>query len=248
MPLLWLAFPPVFLIAYSMVDPIWVERYALPSLGALVVLAGYGLHARPTRRAPLAGRPHGHVASGGLRRGALVRQPGPRRLRQHSTGDRVPRPARRTRSHSPPTVRVAVEFELRDRAAWGRAGTRVPFGISNGASSGPVSRPATRSADANVEALAASHPRLWVISGFYNHDDEVTTALGRLERAYSLTSRHEFPGRITLYLFLPRRGLTRHGTRRVARRSECRREHRHVGPHHGSTGRGHRAAHRAVRT
>ena len=43
MPVLWLVPPVVVPIAVSLLDPIWHYRYSMPSLGALAVLAGYGL-------------------------------------------------------------------------------------------------------------------------------------------------------------------------------------------------------------
>src|SRR5262249_55082227 len=53
MPTLWLVFPPLFLITYSLVSNVWVERYAIPSLGGLIVLVAYGL-SRVRGRAALA--------------------------------------------------------------------------------------------------------------------------------------------------------------------------------------------------
>lgn len=43
MPALWFAFPIVTLLAVSIVSPTFVYRYAVPGLGGLAVLAGYGL-------------------------------------------------------------------------------------------------------------------------------------------------------------------------------------------------------------
>ncbi|MCZ7534838.1 MAG: glycosyltransferase family 39 protein [Acidimicrobiia bacterium] len=54
MPLMWLLLPVAVPLAVSLVEPIWHYRYALPSLGSLVVLAGYGLTRLEGRRLPAA--------------------------------------------------------------------------------------------------------------------------------------------------------------------------------------------------
>jgi mannosyltransferase len=43
MPILWMIVPPLVLMSVSLVHPIWLERYALWSVVAVVILASYGL-------------------------------------------------------------------------------------------------------------------------------------------------------------------------------------------------------------
>jgi hypothetical protein len=176
-----------------------VERYATPSLGALVVLAAYGL-ARVRSRAALAVVLVATVLAAGYGVVRWYDNPGLAAFddvaesidARLQPGDALALATDRSRT--------AVEFELRDRGAlrerlapgfpadpWGTFATGEQTG-----------EPITTDA---VESLAATHPRLWVISGFYDRADEVQQAVDRLEREYTLASRREFGGQITLYLF-----------------------------------------------
>jgi mannosyltransferase len=203
LPFLWLAFPPAFLLLYSFVDPIWVERYVTPSLPALVVLVAYGLSRVTTRRAlavvvalTIAAAAWGiyrwYTNPGLASFDRLVAtlearvQPGDA-LVLTSDRSRVPMEFA-VRHHA--RLRDALEPAYPDRP-WGgfgvgdQTGDTLPARIAN--------------------ALAADHDRVWMVAGFYDPDGQKATSVRRMERDYTQTFAREYGGPLELYLF-ERRG------------------------------------------
>lgn len=197
--LAWLVFPPAFLLLVSFVDPIWVVRYVIPSLVPLVVLVAFGL-TRLRANAAFAAALVVTVAAAGW---GVVRWYGNTGFAdfdaiastiqaQHRPGDAVALVTDRSR--------VPFEFELRHRAALRRevpsAYPAVPWGgFEVGDQTGgtmPV---------AAVRAMAARYARIWVISGFYDPDDQVATVTARLRTRYRLVRTNDYDGNITLSLF-----------------------------------------------
>ncbi|MDQ1519242.1 MAG: hypothetical protein QOI55_315 [Actinomycetota bacterium] len=196
----WLLLPPVVLITISFVDPVWIERYAIPGLGGLVVLVAYGLTRLTSTRAlavalvcTLAAASWGVVRwyenPGVARFDALV---GTIEARIEP-GDVAVVATDRSR--------IPLEFALRHHARLRHeldpVFPAVPWGEFNtGDQAGAVLT--TRAAQ-----FARSHARrVWMVAGFYDPDREIATAVRNLRDAgFTQTLRREYDGPIVLYLF-----------------------------------------------
>jgi mannosyltransferase len=203
LPFLWLAFPPAFLLLYSFVDPIWVERYVTPSLPALVVLVAYGLTRVTTRRA-LAVVLALTVAAAFWGVVRWYTNPGLASFdRVVATLDARVQPGDVLVLTSDRS-RVPMEFAVRDHARlrdalepaypdrpWGG------FGVGDQTGNTLPARIA--------DALPASHDRVWMVAGFYDPEAQLATSVRRMERGYQQTFFREYGGPIKLYLF-ERRG------------------------------------------
>jgi hypothetical protein len=199
MPLAWLLFPPAFLIAYSFVDPIWLVRYAVPSLPALAVLVGYGLsRAQPARLLAAVLAFTVAAAAWGIVR--WYDNPGFAHFNEivatlHDRGEPGDAVALAT-----DRSRIPLEFALRHEAAL-RAQLDpefpdVPWGdfIVGDQTGEPLT-------EAAVRELRAEHDRVWMVAGFYDPDDEIAQSVERMRSSYRLTLRRDFGGPLVLYLF-----------------------------------------------
>jgi len=203
MPFLWLLFPPAFLLLYSFVDPIWVERYAAPSLGALVVLVGYGLTRLTSRRALVAVLVVTVTAAAwGVAR--WYTNPGLASFdrivatlnAQVQPGDGLVVTTDRSRV----PLEFAVRADGRLRAALPPVYPDQPWG-----SFGVGDQTGRTLPERVTRDLAAKYDRVWMVSGFYDPEDQVAESVRRMERDYTLAFSREYGGPIHLYRF-ERRG------------------------------------------
>lgn len=200
LPLVWFLFPPAFLLSFSFIDPIWIERYALPGIGGLVVLVAYGLsRVRPARAFAVALAITVACSSWGVAR--WFRNPDVARFNEvveyieanNQPGDGVALATDRSR--------IPFEFAIRHHPDFKREVPPlfpdVPWGDFNtGDQTG-----AQLDADA-VRNAQAHAPRVWMIAGFYDPDEEIAAAVERLRDAgYVQTYKEEYGGPIALYRF-----------------------------------------------
>jgi hypothetical protein len=200
MPLVWFLFPPLFLLSFSFVDPVWIERYALPGIGGLVVLVAYGLsRVQPTRAFALA-----LVLTVACSTWGIVRwfnNPDVARFNEvvdyieahEQPGDGVALATDRSRIPFEYAIRHYSEFKrelapLFPAVPWGDFKTGDQTGAKLDA--------------AAVRTARAHSPRVWMIAGFYDPDDEIAAAVDRLRDAgYVQKYKAEYGGPIALYRF-----------------------------------------------
>jgi mannosyltransferase len=199
LPFIWLLFPPAFLIAYSFVDPIWLVRYAVPSLPALAVLVGYGLsRIRPVRVLAVVLAFTVAAAAWGIVR--WYDNPGFAHFNEIvATLDDQARPGDAValatdRSRIPFEFALRHEGKLRDELD--PAFPDAPWGdfIVGDQSGAPLT-------EAAVRELGDEHDRVWMIAGFYDPDAEIAQSIERMRSDYRLTSRRDYGGPLVLYLF-----------------------------------------------
>jgi hypothetical protein len=187
-----------FLLAFSFIDPIWVDRYMVPGLGALVVLVAYGLtRVSSTRALAVVLALTVAAASWGVAR--WYSNPGlsgftkiANTIEDHlQPGDALVLATDRTR--------VPLEFALRHHADLRRglepAYPRQPWGEFHVGEQTGVTLPASV-----VRALSQQHERVWLLAGFYDPDEQINEALRRLRSRYSVVMRREVSGPMYLYL------------------------------------------------
>jgi mannosyltransferase len=200
MPLAWFAFPPLFLLSFSFIDPVWIERYALPGIGGLVVLVAYGLsRVQPARTFAIVLVLTVACSAWGVAR--WFRNPDVARFNE--VVDYIEAHERPDDGVALATDRSRIPFEyaIRHHAAFKRElrplFPSVPWGDFNtGDQTGAkLDAAAVRDAQANS-------PRVWMVAGFYDPDDEIAEAVRRLRDAgYVQTYKHEYGGPIALYRF-----------------------------------------------
>jgi hypothetical protein len=195
----WLVVPAAVLLGVSFAEPIWVPRYAIASLVPLVALVAYGL-TRVRATAAFAGVLTVAVVCAGYGVVRWYQQDDFASFDaiaheievQHRPGDAIALATDRSR--------VPFEFELRHRAALRRevpsAYPTVPWGGFGVGDQTGDTMPETA-----VRAMAAKYGRIWVISGFYDPDDQKDTVLDRMRTEYRLVRAQKFDGKIDLYLF-----------------------------------------------
>jgi mannosyltransferase len=194
----WLVFPPAILLLVSFVDPIWVVRYAIPSLVPLVVLVAYGI-GRVRPQAAFAGAVVVTVAAASW---GIVRWYGNTGYAdfdgiadtiqaEHRPGDAIALVTDRSR--------MALEFELRHRAALRREVPPAYPAVAWGGFEVGDQTGDTMPASA-VQAMAATYDRIWLISGFYDPDEQVAIVTDRMRIRYRLVRTHEYDGNISLSL------------------------------------------------
>jgi mannosyltransferase len=199
MPFLWLLFPPAFLISFSFIDPIWIERYALPSLGGLVVLVAYGLS---------------RVRSSGLLAAILVFTVATaswgvvRWYDNTGYSDFDKLVATLEAERRPGDVfavatdrsRIPMEFAVRHADALRRelppVYPAVRWGhFRTGDQTGRILTP-------SAAQRALAHPRVWVVSGFYDPKEQTAVAIRRLRAVgFRETFHRQYDGPIVLYRF-----------------------------------------------
>jgi mannosyltransferase len=202
LPILWMVVPPLVLMSVSYAHPIWLERYALWSVVAVVILASYGLTRIGLGNAGVAlvvvllaivlaarGVTKWYGAPSNQDYHAAMAELAPR----VRSGDAV--------SFSPDEVRLPSEFYLRSTAAlhrlvpvfpsqpWGRFKTgdeRID----------PVGR-------ATIErVIARRYPRLWVVS--YGSPGVIVPRVNELRVAYRVVSDREYQGIVEVMLLVAR--------------------------------------------
>jgi mannosyltransferase len=202
LPILWMVVPPLVLMSVSFAHPIWLERYALWSVVAVVILASYGL----TR----IGRGNaGVVLVVVLLTVVLAARGVTKWYRQPSNQDyhsAMSELAPRVRSgdaviFSPDEVRFPSEFYLRSAIAldrlvpvfpsqpWGRFKTGDEH-------VGPVDQ-------ATIDrVITRRYPRLWVVS--YGSPGVIAPRVNQLRVAYRVVSDREYQGIVEVMLLVAR--------------------------------------------
>ena len=197
---LWLTVPAFVLLTVSFVRPIWIDRYALWSLGALTIACAVGL----TRLA------HGRALTAVVLVTALLGVRGivdwyrvpPYEDYRTAIAQLVPRlrPGDAI-IFSPDEVRIPAEFYLRGHTtklglvplfppeAWGhfKTGQQQVVDVD----------PST------IEHIDPRHiPRLWIIA--FNVHTGLKPRVAVLKRKYRVTSDHEYQGGVEVLLLQPR--------------------------------------------
>jgi mannosyltransferase len=200
MPFAWFLFPPLFLLSFSFIDPVWIERYALPGIGGLVVLVAYGLsRVQPTRTFVLVLVLTVATSSWGIVRWF-----------DHPDVARFNEVVDFIEAHEQPSDGVALatdrsripfEYAIRHHRAFKRElrplFPAVPWGDFNTGDQTGAKLDAAAVRDAQEHS-----PRVWMVAGFYDPDEEIAAALKRLRDAgYTQTYKAEFGGPIALYRF-----------------------------------------------
>jgi mannosyltransferase len=200
MPLVWFLFPPLLLLSFSFIDPIWIERYALPGIGGLVVLVAYGLsRVQPARAFAAVLVLTLACSSWGIVR--WYHNPDVAHFNEvvdfieahEQPGDGVALATDRSRIPFEYAIRHHADFKRQLRPIF----PAVPWGDFNtGDQTGAK-------LDAAAMRVAQAHsPRVWMIAGFYDPDDEIAAAVERLRDAgFTQTYKAEFGGPIALYRF-----------------------------------------------
>ena len=202
LPILWMVLPPLVLMSVSYAHPIWLERYALWSVVAVVILASYGL----TR----IGLGNAGVALVVVlltivlaARGVTKWYREPSNQDYHSAMTEL---APRVRSgdaviFSPDEVRLPSEFYLRSAIALDRL---VPVFPSQ-----PWGR--FKTGDEHIEpvdqatidrVIARRYPRLWVVS--YGSAGVIVPRVNELRVAYRVVSDREYQGIVEVVLLVAR--------------------------------------------
>jgi mannosyltransferase len=200
LPFTWFLFPPLFLLSFSFIDPIWIERYAIPSLGGVVVLVGYGL-SRVASPRMLAAVLVCTVAAGAWGVVRWYDNPGVAAFNDLvGTLETNVRPGD-TVALASDRSRIPLEFALRHhhslQAKVGSVFPNVPWGrFKTGDQTG-----ATLTAQAVHDARLHAK-RVWLIAGFYDPDEEIAAAVRRLSNdGFRFRSRKDYAGPIVIYLF-----------------------------------------------
>ena len=202
MPILWMLVPPVVLMSVSYAHPIWLERYALWSVVAVVILAAYGLTRIGRNTAGLTAIIVLFTLLLGIR-GVVKWYREPPNQDYHSAMSQL---APRVHAgdaviFSPDEVRLPSEFYLRSAIDLHDLTPVFPSQPWGGFKTGdehidPVDQ-------AVVErAIARQYPRLWVIS--YGSAGVIAPKLNELRSAYRVVSDREYEGSVEVVLLVPR--------------------------------------------
>jgi mannosyltransferase len=198
LPILWMVLPPLVLMSVSYVHPIWLERYALWSVVAVVILAAYGL-VRLAGDRVVVGAGLLLVTVALASRGVVKWYGEPPNQDYHSAMAQL---APRLRSgdavvFSPDEVRLPSEFYLRSMTnlhelipvfppqPWGKFKTGDEH-------IDPVDQNA-------IERITGrSFPRLWVIS--YGSPGVIAPKVNELRNTYRVVSDREYQGIVEVQL------------------------------------------------
>jgi mannosyltransferase len=202
--ILWAVLPALILITTSFVHPVWVDRYALWSTGAVVVLVAFGLTRLASGRALVVVALL--VALLGVR-GVVNWYRVPAYEDYHTAiGELVPRlrPGDAI-IFSPDEVRIPAEFYLRHDPTlaeqiplwppdpWGRYKTGeqhvVPFPQHTIALADPK-----------------RYPRIWLIA--FDVSTTLKTRMARLRRRYDIANERDYHGGIQILLLQARSGAS----------------------------------------
>jgi hypothetical protein len=202
MPILWMFIPPLVLMSVSYAHPIWLERYALWSVVAVVTLAAYGLTRIGRNTAGVTAIVVLLTVALAVR-GVVKWYREPPNQDYHSAMQQL---APRVQAgdaviFSPDEVRLPSEFYLRSAidlhdltpvfpsARWGEFKTGDEH-------IDPVDQAVVQ------RAIDHPYPRLWVVS--YGSAGVIAPKLNELREAYRVVSDREYEGSVEVVLLLPR--------------------------------------------
>lgn len=199
MPLMWLVLPITVPLAASFVSPVWHYRYAVPSLGALVLIGGYGL---TRERRPIVLASVLVVASLLAARGVANWYGYERQAGSDSWDDFDDIVAyMETRVEVGDGIvvvtdwaRFPFEFYARDTDIVVDAKPLFPEDPWGTYRTGEQTRNGDLPDDAQTERLVLDGPdRLWVVAGYHDRG-ELRARLNQLAAAYDVTAHLWFPG------------------------------------------------------
>jgi mannosyltransferase len=198
MPVLWMVLPPFVLMSVSYVHPIWLERYALWSVVAVVILAAYGLMRLAGNRVVVTAAIL-IVAVALASRGIVKWYGAPPDQDYHSAmSDLAPRlRAGDALVFSPDEVRLPSEFYLRtttDLASLIPVYPSQPWGEFKTGDEhiDPVGQTVIE------RILARRYPRIWVVS--YGSPAVIVAKVNELRDAYRVVSDREYVGVVDVML------------------------------------------------
>jgi mannosyltransferase len=198
LPILWMIVPPFVLMSVSYVHPIWLERYALWSVVAVVILAAYGLMRLAGDR-PVVTAVVLVVAVALSSRGVVKWYGEPPNQDYHSAMAEL---APRLRAgdavvFSPDEVRLPSEFYLRTMTDLHRLVPVFPAQTWGRFKTGdehvdPVDQTVIE------RIIARAYPRLWVVS--YGSPGVIAPKVNELRIDYRVVSDREYQGIVEVML------------------------------------------------
>jgi mannosyltransferase len=203
MPLLWMIVPSAVLLSGSYLHPIWLDRYVLWSVGAVVLLAAYGLTRIAPKHAIVVAAVF-VVAAGLSARGVLKWYREPPYQDYHSAMTEL---AARVRPgdaiiFSPDEARLSATFYLRNLVDLDRLTPVYPPAPWGTFKTGDQKvKPVTQAVIAR--ALAHPYARLWIVSDA--EPGVIPTRINELRAGYSLASDRFYTGPLEVVLLVPRR-------------------------------------------
>lgn len=199
MPFAWLVLPIAVPLAASFVSPVWHYRYAVPSLGALVLIGGYGL-TRARRQIVLASV---LVVASLLAVRGVVNWYGYERQAGSDSWDDFDDIVAYMDEHVEvgdgivvvtDWARFPFEFYARGTDIVVDATPVFPEDPWGGYRTGEQTRNGDLPDDAQMEKLVLDGPdRLWVVAGYHDRG-ELRARLNQLSVAYDVTAHLWFPG------------------------------------------------------
>jgi mannosyltransferase len=202
MPFLWMIVPSFVLFAGSYLHPVWLDRYVLWSVGAVVLMAAYGL-TRIAPKTPAVVALVFVVASGLAARGVIKWYSEPPYQDYRSAMTEL---ATRTRPgdaimFSPDEARLPATFYLRNLVDLDQLTSVYPDKPWGKFKTGDQKiKPITQAA---IErALARPYPRLWIVADA--EPGVIPTRVNELRAGYSVVSDRFYTGPLEVVLLVPR--------------------------------------------
>ena len=202
LPILWMIVPSLVLMTVSYARPIWLDRYVLWSLGAVVILAAYGL-VQITREQMIVTVAVVVITVGLVSRGIVKWYREPPNQDYHSAMSQL---APRLRAgdaiiFSPDEVRLPSEFYLRDSVD---LDALVPVFPSQDWGHFKTGDEHIDHVDQRVieRVIAKRYPRLWVVS--YASPGIIVPKVNELRGTYRVVSDREYQGIVEVTLLVAR--------------------------------------------